>query len=199
MIRSAVILAGGRGRRMGDVEKALIPIKDMTLIEHIIEVLDPLVDEIVVSARDDEQAAVLEQLVGGRNVVVDHRQGVGPLAGILSGLEAAGGEYTFVTACDMPYLNAQVVDYLFGRALGHDAAVPVGDEGVYEPLHAVYRTAPMLLETGLALEDGERFILAPVFKLGKVEDVGMDEIREFDSDLQSFVNINTPEDVERLV
>ena len=199
MIRSAVILAGGRGRRMGDVEKALIPIKDMTLIEHIIEVLDPLVDEIVVSARDDEQAAVLEQLVGGRNVVVDHRQGVGPLAGILSGLEAAGGEYTFVTACDMPYLNAQVVDYLFRRALGHDAAVPVGDEGVYEPLHAVYRTAPMLLATGRALEEGERFILAPVFKLGGVEAVGMDDIREFDSDLQSFVNINTPEDVGRLV
>ena len=199
MIRSAVILAGGRGKRMGNVEKALIPIKDMTLIEHIIEVLDPLVDEIVVSARDEEQARVLEPLVGGRDVVVDGRQGVGPLAGILAGLEAAAGEYTFVTACDMPYLNAQVVEYLFGRALGHDAAVPVGDEGVYEPLHAVYRTAPMLLETGLALEDGERFILAPVFKLGKVEDVGMDEIREFDSDLQSFVNINTPEDVGRLV
>ena len=80
MIRSAVILAGGRNKRMGNVEKALIPIKDMTLIEHIIEVLDPLVDEIVVSARDDEQAAVLELLVGGRDVVVDHRQGVGPLA-----------------------------------------------------------------------------------------------------------------------
>ena len=99
----------------------------------------------------------------------------------------------------MPDLNAQVVDYLFRRASGHDAAVPVRENGVYEPLHAVYRTGPMVDETRRALEEGERFILAPVFKLSKVEDVGMDEIWEFDSELQSFVNVNTPEDVERLI
>ncbi|MDF1558313.1 MAG: molybdenum cofactor guanylyltransferase [ANME-2 cluster archaeon] len=196
--RAAVILAGGCGRRLGNVEKALIPIRDKTLIEHVIEVLDPLVDEIIVSARDEEQAQVLEPLVGGRVVVVDGRKGVGPLAGILSGLEAAKGEYTLVTACDMPYLNAQVVEYLFRRARGNDAAVPVGDGGVYEPLHAVYRTGSMLLETRRALEQGERFILAPIFKMEVVEAVGMDEIREFDYGLQTFVNVNTPEDVERL-
>ena len=63
---AAIILAGGRGKRLGNVEKALTPIRDTTLIEHVIEVLDPLVDEIIVSAKDEAQARVLQPLLGGR-------------------------------------------------------------------------------------------------------------------------------------
>jgi len=98
---SAIILAGGQGRRLGHKEKALISIKGRPIIEHAIEVLEGIVDEIIVSVRDDGQKQLLKEYMTGREVVVDKYKNMGPLAGILEGLEAAGGKYVFVVACDM--------------------------------------------------------------------------------------------------
>ncbi len=194
---SAIILAGGRGRRLGHKEKALIPINGKPIIEHTIEVLEGVVDEIIVSVRGDRQKQLLEEYTTGHIVVVDKYVDVGPLAGILEGLGAAGGEYVFVVACDMPFLNIGVVELLFKRARGHDGALPVGDNGIYEPLHAVYRTGPMLARTKKAIKQGERFILAPIFDLEDVVLVEMDEIRELDPELKTFLNVNTLEDIEK--
>ena len=193
---STIILAGGQGRRLGHKEKALISIKGRPIIEHAIEVLEGVVDEIIVSVRDDGQKQLLKEYMIGRKVVVDKYKKVGPLAGIFEGLEAAGGKYVFVVACDMPFLNVGVVEFLFKRAQGHNGALPVSDDGIFEPLHAVYRTGPMLAETKKAIEQGERFILAPIFNLDDMVLIEMDEIRELDPKLRTFLNVNTLEDVE---
>jgi molybdopterin-guanine dinucleotide biosynthesis protein A len=194
---STIILAGGRGKRLGYKEKALIPINGKPIIEHTMEVLEELVDEIIVSVRDDRQKQLLKEYTTGRIVVMDKYVNVGPLAGILEGLEAVGGEYVFVVACDMPSLNIGVVEFLFKRAQGHDGALPLGDDGIYEPLHAVYRTGPMMAGTKNAIEHGERFILAPIFDLEDLVIVEMNEIRELDPELKTFLNINTLEDIEK--
>ncbi|MBC2746949.1 MAG: molybdenum cofactor guanylyltransferase [ANME-2 cluster archaeon] len=196
---SAIILAGGRGKRLGYKEKALIPINGKPIIEHTIEVLEGVVDEIIVSVRDDRQKQLLEECTTGRIIVVDKYVDVGPLAGILEGLKAAGGEYVFVVACDMPFLKADVVEFLFKSAKGHDGALPVSDDGIYEPLHAVYCTGPMLAGTKKAIEQGERFILAPIFDLEDMVFIEMDKIRELDLDLElkTFLNVNTLEDIEK--
>lgn len=195
---STIILAGGQGKRLGHKEKALIYIKGKPIIEHAIESLEGVVDEIIVSVRDDGQKQLLKKYTTGRIVVVDKYNNVGPLAGILEGMEATGGEYVFVVACDMPFLNVGVVEFLFKRAHGHDGALPVSYDGIFEPLHAVYRTGPMLAETKKAIEQGERFILAPVFNLDDMVLIEMDEIRELDPKLKTFLNVNTQEDVENI-
>jgi molybdopterin-guanine dinucleotide biosynthesis protein A len=195
---STIILAGGQGKRLGYKEKALIYIKGKPIIEHAIESLEGVVDEIIVSVRDDGQKQLLKKYTTGRIVVVDKYNNVGPLAGILEGMEATGGEYVFVVACDMPFLNVGVVEFLFKRAHGHDGALPVSYDGIFEPLHAVYRTGPMLAETKKAIEQGERFILAPVFNLDDMVLIEMDEIRELDPKLKTFLNVNTQEDVENI-
>jgi molybdopterin-guanine dinucleotide biosynthesis protein A len=198
MIRSSLILAGGRARRFENKEKALIPFRGKTVIEHTIDVLEELSDEIIVSIRDDNQKHVLTDFVGNRTMVVDRYCDVGPLAGMLEGFKAAKGEYVFVTACDMPYPDAGVIRLLFECARGHDAAVPKWEDGRMEPLCAVYRTAPMVREIEKAVKNGDRFILAPVFKLKDVMYVDMEKIRRIDPELRMFVNINTMEDMERL-
>ena len=195
---SAIILAGGRGKRLGYKEKALIPINGKPIIDHTIQVLEGVVDEIIVSVRDDRQKQLLEEYTTDRIVVVDEYVDAGPLAGILEGLGAAGGEYVFVVACDMPYINIEVVEFLFKSAKGHDGALPVRDDGIYEPLHAVYRTGPMLAGTKKSIERGERFILAPIFDLEDMVLVEMDEIREFDPKLKIFLNVNTLEDIKKM-
>lgn len=197
--RSSIILAGGRGKRMGDQEKSLLQYKGRTLIERIIDLLDPLVEEIVISVRDARQQSVLEPYINDRVVVIDQFRGIGPLAGIMEGLRIVRGKYTFLTACDMPHLNAGVVELLFNMAIGHDAALPVHDNKRFEPLHAVYCTGPMLAATQKAIEMNEGFILAPISELEDVVVVGMKEIQRIDAKLSTFINVNTWGDVERMV
>ena len=195
-MRSALILAGGSGRRLGCKEKALIPIKGRTILEYNLELLERLVDEVIISVRDDEQKGILKEYTGERTIIADHYTDVGPLAGILEGLKEAEGEYVFITACDMPFLDPEVVEMLFQRANGHDAAIPAWENEMLEPLHAVYRTRPMAIETEKAIQNDDKIILAPVFKLKDVVLVDMEDVRALDPGLRTFININTLEDME---
>ncbi|HUV83660.1 MAG TPA: molybdenum cofactor guanylyltransferase [archaeon] len=195
-MRSALILAGGRGRRLGYKEKALIPIKGRTILEYNLDLLERLVDEVIISVRDDEQKYILVEYTGERTIVIDEYPDVGPLAGILEGLKVAEGEYVFITACDMPFLNPEVVEMLFQRAKGHDAAIPVWENEMLEPLHAVYSTRPMAIETENAIKNGDKIALAPIFELKDVVFVDMEDVRALDPGLRTFININTLEDME---
>ncbi|MDF1534811.1 MAG: molybdenum cofactor guanylyltransferase [Methanosarcinaceae archaeon] len=197
-MRSALILAGGRSRRMGYREKALLPIGDKTILEHVIDALNGVVDEIIISMRDAPQQELLNDYTQGHNIVLDKFADVGPLSGILEGFKAAKGEYVFVVACDMPYINTDVVELLFKRAEEHDATIPVWENENLEPMHAVYRTLPMAVETENAILRNEKFVLAPVFKMQDLVFIKIDEIRELDPDLRTFINVNTPDDVDKL-
>ncbi len=190
-----MILAGGQGKRIGNKEKALLKIKGKTTLEHLLGSLENVADEIVVSVRDDDQKKSLRPVFPDLRMVSDILKDVGPLAGILEGFKAARGEYTFVIGCDMPFPNPEVIVHLLGCAMGHDAALPVHEDGSMEPLFAVYHTdklEPLILES---LEEGKRFILAPAFKLDDVVKVSISDIKKIDPFLRSFVNINTLEDL----
>ncbi|MCL7416117.1 MAG: molybdenum cofactor guanylyltransferase [ANME-2 cluster archaeon] len=197
-MRSALILAGGRGRRLGYKEKALLPLNNRTVLEHIIDVLERLADEVIISVRDVEQQCLLEDFSIGRKVVIDQYHGMGPLAGILEGLKIANGDYVFIAACDMPYLNSKVVELLFDRACKHDAAIPVRENEMLEPLHAVYRAGPMAIETEKAILRNDKIVLVPIFNLKDVVFVDISEIRNIDPDLRTFMNINTREDMRMM-
>jgi len=172
---------------------------DTTILEHVIDALDGVVDEIIISVRDMQQQELLKDYTKGYDVVLDSYQDVGPLSGILEGVIAANGEYVFVAACDMPYINNDVVELLFESAEGHNAAIPIWDNENLEPMHAVYRTRPMAVETEKAIMRSEKFVLSPVFYMQDLVFVNVDdEIRQLDPDLKTFVNINTPDDVEKL-
>lgn len=195
---SALILAGGLGSRLGYREKALIDINGRPLIQLIIEMLENVVDSIIISVRDRAQGELLaSSLSHVYRFAYDEERNMGPMSGILSGLLSCEDEYCFIAACDMPFINNDVVRLLFKRCVDHDAAIPRWEDGFLEPLHAVYRCAPMIRETKKAIERGEKIILAPVFRMN-VNFVPVDEIRRFDPDLRTFININTNEDIQEL-
>lgn len=194
---SALILAGGMGSRLGYREKALIDINGRPLIELIIERLKIVVDSIIISVRDRAQGELLgATLSRGYTFAYDDHRNVGPISGILSGLSECEDEYCFISACDMPFINDDVVRLLFEKSENYDASIPRWDDGFLEPLHAVYRCSPMVHETKKAIERGEKIILAPVFKMN-VNYVAVNEIRTLDPDLRTFININTCEDIQK--
>lgn len=193
-MRSAVVLAGGEGRRMG-AEKASVMLCGRPLIEHVIERIFDAVDEVIVVVRDDSQARRLEGAVSGCRVAIDRAQGVGPLAGIQAGMDAARGRYAFAAGCDMPFINPDVIERLFSIADGHDGAVPLLD-GLLERLHAVYLARRLEEACRIAIARGERRISAPLSGLDiKFVDAGT--FRAVDPGLLSFFNVNTLDDLRR--
>lgn len=194
---SALILAGGRGSRLGFREKALIDINGKPLIAFVIESLEKVVDEIIISVRDEAQGELLKKIYPNMQYAYDVYENTGPLAGILSGLSVCIYEYCFIAACDMPFINEKVVNFLFSKCKGYDAAIPRRGNGFLEPLHSVYDRRAMMSETKKSLENSETTILAPISRL-HVNYVPFEKISKIDHDLTTFMNINTCDDIEKV-
>jgi len=195
MAYSAIILAGGKGKRMGYREKALLAINGKPLISYVIESLEKVVDNIIISVRDKAQGKLLDSVLPGYTYAFDEYENTGPLAGILSGLKVCTDDFCFIAACDMPFINENVIKLLFKSGENHDAAIPHWEDGFIEPLHAVYKCKPMIFETKKAIKNGEKIVLAPIQKL-RVNYVEMEDIRKIDMNLRTFININTPEEMD---
>jgi molybdopterin-guanine dinucleotide biosynthesis protein A len=215
-MRSAVILAGGRARRLGE-EKALLEFEKRPLLCWTAEKLSLIVDEIVIVARDRAHAVRLEEIISNSSILSDFAlqpqselrftprvaftwdrvAGFGPVAGLLAGMKTACGDLAFATGCDLPFLNIQVIKKLFELAdeEGYDATVPVQPNGLFEPLHCVYLREKMLSACERALERSERRVRAPLQEL-RLRQVPVDLLRPLDQDLLSFFNLNTREDLE---
>jgi molybdopterin-guanine dinucleotide biosynthesis protein A len=131
----------------------------------------------------------------GLPAVADIFAGVGTLGGLHAGLSAIHTEFGLVVGCDMPFLNADLLDYMISQAPGYDVVMPrVGK--YYEPLHALYarRCVPALERSILA---GQRRIRAALSDL-RVRYIREPEIERFDPGQRSFFNVNTPADVRRM-
>jgi molybdopterin-guanine dinucleotide biosynthesis protein A len=184
---SAIILAGGKSSRMGRA-KALLEFDGEPLIVHLVRGLNQLFGETVVVAAPDQPLPAL-----AATVVRDEVAYQGPVGGIYYGLKAARGEAGFVTSCDVAFLNSPLIAHLFAQISNHEVVVPYWEER-FQPLHAVYRRSVLPLLAG-QLERGE---LRPVYLFDKVRTskISADEIRRFDPEGLSFLNMNTPSDYE---
>lgn len=190
---SGVIVAGGHSTRMGDTEKAVVDVAGRPLVERVAERLVAATDRLIVNCRVDQRPAIEAALSGyDPRFAIDSEPDRGPVAGIATGLDAAETEYAAVVAVDMPFLDPNLISCLFERAEGHDAAVPRPSEW-FEPLHAVYRPAPMVKACRRALETPNPRIIDPLSSLDWVA-VGRRELLEHGS-LESFESVDTPEDV----
>ena len=194
-VRSAIILVGGEARRAGGQEKYFFRFNGRTFLEHILESLRGVVDDVVLAARDPAQCERFAHIPGLR-CVPDHRQGIGPLGGLHAGVHAVRGDPVFVSACDMPCINGRVVALLFSvmESGPWDAVIPAWDPEMIEPLHAVYRRQPLLDY----LESHEHLSMRAMVRSMNARYLSIDEIRALDPDLRTFTNINRPEDLERI-
>ena len=196
-MRSAVIIAGGRSTRFGDRDKAVADLAGIPMIRRVADRIAPVIDELVVNCRADQVDAITKALQNyglEPSFAVDPEPDLGPMAGIRNGLRAVTAEYAFVVACDMPFVSGPLMDYLFDRARGHDAAVPRSAEGWYQTTQAVYRASAMVNACDRALEAGDSRIVDALFELDYVE-VSEDEVVEY-ADLRTFENLNTQSEFE---
>ncbi len=185
---TAVILAGGKSTRMKS-NKALLPFSGELFIERIHRQLSAMFPEVMLVTNTPELYRFLPC-----RMVPDDFPGMGSLAGIHAALKHSKTEYIFVVACDMPYLNSQLIRRMILKTDGSDVVIPRTDNG-FEPLHAVYGKSclPSMEE---ALRNGKVKIVACI-DWDKATVVTKEEIAVDDPEFHSFRNINTPEEYFR--
>jgi len=195
-MRTGVVVAGGYSTRFEGGDKAVAALGGTPMIRRVADRLVPEIDGLVVNCRSEQVGAIEDALRGYDHPVAfaeDRHPDEGPMAGIMTGLQAVTGEYAVVVACDMPYVSPSFVAHLFERAAGHDAAVPRVEDGWYQTTQAVYRADAMAEACERALTRGEGKILAPLSELDWVV-VDAAEIRQHATP-ETFRNVNTRADL----
>lgn len=188
---SGVALAGGMSRRLGR-NKAVEEIGGERLIERVIKRLSAVSSETVVVVAEESRAQALDLPYGVRTAA-DIYPGHGSLGGIFTGLSSAQGDYGIVVACDMPFLNTGLLQFMVDLAPDFDVVVPRLDDRP-EPLHAIYSKSCLEpIESRLKRQDLK---IALFFEEVRVAYVDEEDIDLFDPDRLSFFNVNTQEDLD---
>lgn len=190
---TSIILAGGRSLRLGR-SKCLETINGTSLIEWVIERLKSVSSRILIVTSQEQLDLPATR---GAEVVVDLYPGKGPLGGIYTGLLASESSHILAVACDMPFLNIELLCYMIELSPGFDAVVPRLGEGKVEPLHAIY-TKGCLDNMKTQLEHNQLEI-SRFLNTVRVRYIERAECQRFDPQLLTFFNINSQSDLDRAI
>jgi molybdopterin-guanine dinucleotide biosynthesis protein A len=203
---TGVILAGGENTRM-PVPKAFIKVSGKPVIENNLKIIKELFMEVFIVTNQPENYAHLRTPMLGD--IYDIR---GPMTGIFTSLVNSSNPWVFISACDMPFLNKDLIEYMASKRGSHDAVIPnspcppesplsksarldsEGENRKVEPLFAFYskRLIASMEKTVLSGKRGVKDFL----KGKKVKYITTGEIKGFDPEAMSFINLNTPGDVK---
>jgi len=187
---SGIVLNGGASVRLG-VDKASILLHGRTLLERVLDVLAVVFDDVLLVGRPEaarDHPAVSRALA-------DAAAGIGPLGGIATGLGAMSRPVGFFVACDMPWLDAEVIRRQLRvlRQTNAEAVVPQWD-GYWEPLHAAYSRA-CLLAAEARIAAGDHRIRSFFDHV----DVHFWDVAAADIGTRAFTNVNTKHDLAALL
>ena len=180
---TGLILAGGRGERMGGVDKGWVEHEGRPLIESVVERFAPQVGDLLISAnRNVERYAALGTVVEDDTAAVKGERFAGPLIGVLSGLRRARTEWVAIVPCDAPRLPRDLVQRLAGAASNDNATAACARVNhQLQPVFALVRT-DSADDLASAIAAGERAMHRWLESLAVVA-------VDFD-DAQAFANIN---------
>ena len=193
---TAIVLAGGKATRMGGRNKAFLKVDGKPIIENLLDKFKGLFGDILIVANDP---APFNQLpitnYQNTKIVSDIIPEKGPLGGIYTGLMTSRAKFNFVIACDMPFIDIGLIRYMYERADEYDVVVPKVDDR-YEPLFAIYskkcaQHIKRLIDEGILR-------VRDFFPKVKVREILREEIACFIVPEKIFINLNKPEDVQRL-
>ncbi|MCX6138568.1 MAG: molybdenum cofactor guanylyltransferase [Ignavibacteriales bacterium] len=193
---TGIILAGGRSTRMG-TNKALLPFGNATMIESVAKRMVSLFSEVLLSTNTPEEYAMLSL----RTVpdLIDHR---GPLAGIHAGLTTAATERIFVLSCDMPMITPDIIEFIISYPTARPIVVARAD-GFVQQLCGIYSKSilPLVQEIIAARKQSvQKEKMCPVLELVRKAEGEIIDIESHYNGYRagSFINVNNPDDVERL-
>lgn len=187
------IQAGGESKRMGQ-SKALTPFLGRPLIEHMLEVVAPFADELIVTTNEEPELHYLLEQHPKLRLIGDVMKERGALPGLLTAIKASSNDAVGVVACDMIAFSPQILarEALAMQASGSDAVVPFNN-GNYEPFAAVYRksTCQPILERIASRGSKRMRDLIDSIKCTRFNA----ELMRKPGSIDPFANVNTPQEL----
>lgn len=186
---TAAILAGGRARRLGGVDKSALVVGGRSILDRQVAVLRSLTPHLLIVASEEDRFRD-----SGVPVVRDRITGAGSLGGLYTALVEAPTEQLVVIACDMPFLTAPFLSRLAALGAGADAAMPRDARGLH-PVCAAWarRAAPHLRAR---IDQSQLRILDALDGLD-VREMSASDVARFDPDGRLLLNVNTAGDYAR--
>lgn len=174
-------------------DKALMPFLGQRLIERVLSRVDHLADETIITTNHPAGYRYLNL-----RLVPDPIPGRSALGGLYTALEAARHPFVAVVACDLPFVNADILAAAYSilkRQTGTDAVIPRTEQGL-EPLHAVYRRETCLPAVKDAIE-ADQWRLVSWHPAANIHLLPPEELRSYEPNGVAFRNVNTPEAFRR--
>ena len=184
---TGIILSGGNNIRMGE-NKAFIELEGRRIIDRTVALFGEIFKQTILVTNEPLDYSDLDL-----EIVVDLIPKSGSLIGIYTGLFYSSYPHCFVTACDMPFINKRVIDYIVTMKEQYDVVIPHLQDG-YHPLFARY--SKRCMEFIEKLMDDDKLKISNLFNKVKVREVLPKDVRLLDPSLKSFCNLNTPKDLE---
>jgi molybdopterin-guanine dinucleotide biosynthesis protein A len=185
---TGAILAGGENTRM-PVLKSFIEVGGQKIIERNMKITRQLFKEVFIVTNQPEYYSSL-----GAPLLGDVYDTRGPITGIFTALLNSSNNWVFISACDMPFLNKELIEYMALKRDNADIVAPLIKDKP-EPLFAFY-SKRLLGAMEKAVLTGRKS-LRDFSRNKRVQYITIKEIRKIDACAASFVNLNSPEDVNR--
>lgn len=186
---ATLILMGGQNKRMNGEHKAFLALHEKTFLEHIIHNLSPYAP-IYLSVNTKAPYNALNY-----PLIEDEYKEIGPIGGIYTALSSIQEEYVFITACDMPFVNGELITFLYDQLDATTSCVVMSDqEGRFYPLGGIYSKSILPLVKEHIAEGNYR--LGSLLKRAHAKIIPLDQA-PFKEKL--LWNINTPEEYKRLL
>lgn len=186
---TGVILAGGKSSRFGK-NKALVELNGTPLIERVVHIMAKIFRNIIISSNTPHEYEYLGLPIY-KDILVD----LGPIGGIYTGLKVIKDDVGFFVACDMPFLNENLIRYMTRMRGDSDIVIPRVDWMV-EALHAIY-TKNCLPEIEKQVHSGI-YHARQLLDVMKVKYIDEEKLRSFDPQLDAFINVNRPSELSKI-
>ena len=196
MDTTAIILAGGFSSRFGS-DKGILRIGNKSLIAHVAKTVSAIVNELIVVTNSKKKINIYSKEIPELRIkfLLDIYNGIGPLAGVLTGLRKATGKYSLIVPFDTPFLSKNILLLLFKICENKSAVIPMWPNGYIEPLHAVYDTQETFNAAKKAIAHDETKVRSMIQRLKNVNYISTETIKKYDPQLLTFLNINKPLDL----
>lgn len=186
---TGAILCGGKSLRM-QTNKALLELGNKSVIEIILNEMKKVFDEVIISTNDFDDFSFLNL-----PIIKDIRVNRGPLGGVYSALKESKTEKNFITTCDLPLINHQLINHLISINSRKEIIIPT-IKGIPERLFGIYNKSVIKkIEEIFILSESDESIKGSVYELHQRVSVELVEIAHLPFYSENmFLNMNTPDD-----
>ncbi|MBP6063265.1 MAG: molybdenum cofactor guanylyltransferase [Fusobacteriaceae bacterium] len=195
--KTAIILAGGKGSRLGYIDKAFLKYNGEFFIDILLEKLKEF-KEIIIVTNSPEKYSDYEKkykYINNLKIITDKVKGIGPIGGIYTGLLNSKYNESFIVSCDTPFVNKEFIKYVKELKGDYFIALPVYGEKK-EPLCALYKKN--IIEIIEKRIGEKKYKIDSIFLNEYTRHIKVNEIFKNDNIIKGFYNINTQEELEKI-